>query len=248
MPNLVTVAGLCLGISALRFAMDEKFTIATLLILTAALMDAIDGRIARLLKCESDFGAQLDSLADMISFGVAPAIITYLWSLHKIPHIGVGWSIVLFYITCGAVRLARFNCDLTDAESAARAKLFFKGIPIPAAAFLSQLPMITTFELLDIQYSPYHIACYMVFLGLLMISHIPTYAAKKFVIAERYIMLIQVLSCIVVMAIVLEPWRTLPILGVIYFLMMPCSIFQYHQLYSKKDNSKKALLRSNQEL
>ena len=234
MPNLVTVTGLCLGISALRYALDEKFIIATALILVAAIMDAIDGRIARLLKFESEFGAQLDSLADMISFGVAPAIIAYLWSLHNIPYLGVGWSVVLFFITCGALRLARFNSDLTNAEAAARSKLFFKGIPIPAAACLSLMPMITTFEIVHTQYSPWFIACYMVLLGLLMVSRVPTYAAKQFVIAERYIMFIQILSCLIVMAIILEPWRTLPLIGVIYFLMIPCSIVQYHKRYSKK--------------
>lgn len=233
-PNLVTVSGLCLGISATRFAMDEKFTIATLLIFTAALMDAVDGRIARLLKCESDFGAQLDSLADMISFGVAPAIIAYLWSLHQIPYIGVGWSIVLFYITCGALRLARFNSTLSNSEAMAKSKLFFQGIPIPAAACLSLLPMITTFEVLSIQYSPWFISAYIILLGLLMISQVPTFAAKKFAIAEKYIRMIQMTSILLIIAIILEPWWTLPFIGIGYFLSIPCSYMQYHKLYPKK--------------
>lgn len=231
MPNLVTLAGLCMGISALRFALDEKFIIAASLIVTATILDSLDGRIARLLKCESEFGAQLDSLADIVSFGVAPAIIAYLWSLHQIPYLGVGWSIVLFYISCGALRLARFNSDPHDPEAMAKSKLFFQGIPITASAYLSLLPMISTFEMLDIHYSPWFIAAYHIFLGLFMISSIPTYAGKKIVIYEKHILLVQIASALFIIAVVLVPWWTLPMLGLLYFLLIPCSIIQYRQLY-----------------
>lgn len=231
-PNIITISGLCLGISALRYALDDKFTIATMLIITAAITDSLDGRVARLLKCESDFGAQLDSLADMISFGVAPAIITYLWSLNTIPYIGIGWSVVLFYITCGALRLARFNSDLSDPIQIERSKIFFKGIPIPAAACLLLLPMITTFDMMpNLQYSPWLIAIYSIIIGSLMISKIPTFSAKKIIIPEAYIIVVQLMLSLLIIALILEPWWTLPLVGMLYFLLIPYSIQLYRKLY-----------------
>lgn len=234
MPNFVTIVGLCLGISALRYALDEKFKIATGLILIATIMDCIDGRLARLLKCESDFGAQLDSLADIVSFGVAPALVSYLWILNDIPYLGVGWSIALFYITCSALRLARFNSELSNPESIQKAKMFFTGVPAPVAASLSLIPMITTFELKHIAYSTSFVGTYIIIIGILMISRLPTFSLKKIIIPEGMITIIQIVFCIFITVIILEPWWVLPILGILYFLSIPISAYKYYTLYHKK--------------
>lgn len=117
MPNIVTILGLCIGITSIRYALDGKWTMAVGLIVIAAILDGIDGRLARLLNSTSKFGAELDSLVDVINFGVAPALINYLWILHEIPYKGVGWAVVLIYSACSTIRLARFNSNLDDAES-----------------------------------------------------------------------------------------------------------------------------------
>lgn len=232
MPNLITVVGLCLGVSAVRFAWDGDFVRASVFILTAAVSDSLDGRVARLLKCESDFGAQLDSLSDIISFGLAPATLLYLSGLHHITYFGIGWSVALFYVTCGALRLARFNADLSDSESSTRAKIFFKGIPITAAACLSLLPLVSSFQWFPHWLCPpWYLAGYTIFLSLMMISRVPTFSGKKVVISERWVPYVRILSLSSMAAVLLEPWWVLPWVGLVYFALLPLSVYQHRRLY-----------------
>lgn len=226
-PNIITILGLCLGVTSIRYALDYKWSIAAALILIAAIMDGIDGRLARLLNSASRFGAQLDSLADVISFGVAPAVITYLWSLSEIPYKGVGWAVALFYIACSAIRLARFNSNLDDPEAKKKLQDYFTGIPMPAAAFLILCPMITTFELIEIYISPWVISLYMIIVGLLMVSRVPTFSFKTVAIKREYIPLILVAIAAVIATTILEPWKILPVVGLIYVCTLPISIFQH---------------------
>lgn len=230
-PSFVTILALCLGISAVRYAMDSKWTIAAGLIVFAGFMDGLDGRIARMLNSTSSFGAQLDSLADLVSFGVAPAIVMYFWKLHEIPYKGVGWGIVLFFIICSAIRLARFNSMLEEPSEKEKMKNFFVGVPMPSAAALLILPLTLTFDLLSYDFSYWHIAFYQILVGILMVSRIPTFSLKGVVIKKRYISIVMLLFAILICGIVIEPWVFLPIIGLIYVATIPISTIAYMRKY-----------------
>ena len=174
-PNLITVMALCSGLTGIRFALQERWEFAIGAIALAAILDTLDGRMARLLKGQSKFGAELDSLSDFISFGVAPALILFFWTTQSI-H-GIGWASVLFFSTCMALRLARFNTQLEDPNPPSFSARFFSGVPAPAAAGLACLPVIVSFELdLDAIKQPYLISGWLVFIGLMMVSSIPTFS------------------------------------------------------------------------
>jgi CDP-diacylglycerol--serine O-phosphatidyltransferase len=232
-PSFITLLALCLGITSIRYAFDEKWITAASLILIAAVLDAVDGRLARMLDASSKFGAELDSLSDLVSFGVAPALVMYLWVLHEVPYKGVGWSVVLFFIACSAIRLARFNSNLIDEESTSKVKiksmLFFTGIPMPAGGVLSMLPMLLTFELLDDFFSYWFVAIYMVFIGFLMVSKIPTFSIKAIHVPKEYVSTVLVLAAAIITGMILEPWITLPIFTLIYLGSIPFSIMAYRK-------------------
>ena len=176
-PNLITVLALCSGLTGIRFALQERWEFAIGAIALAAILDTLDGRMARLLKGQSKFGAELDSLSDFISFGVAPALILFFWTTQSIQ--GIGWATVLFFSTCMALRLARFNTQLEDPNPPSFSARFFSGVPAPAAAGLACLPVIVSFELdLDAIKQPYLISGWLVFIGLMMVSGIPTFSFK----------------------------------------------------------------------
>jgi CDP-diacylglycerol--serine O-phosphatidyltransferase len=177
-PNLVTSLALCAGLTSIRLAMEGRFELAVWAILVAAILDAIDGRVARLLKSTSNFGAQLDSLADFVNFGVAPALLIYIWVLDGIGPIG--WTACLVYAICAALRLARFNAALDGEPEPDWQKDYFVGVPSPAGALtvlfplslaMSGVTMVPEFAIL--------IAGYTILIGLLMVSRLPTYSGKR---------------------------------------------------------------------
>jgi CDP-diacylglycerol--serine O-phosphatidyltransferase len=228
MPSLVTLLGLCLGISSVRYAFDDKFTISAALIFLAALLDGLDGRLARLLNTSSEFGAHLDSLSDMVNFGVAPAIVTYLWSLHGIPVKGVGWGMVLFFIMCSVIRLARFNTGLSVEEEIAKSGTYFTGVPMPAAAALALMPMITSFDYLpDFDFNPYMVGAYLMAVGILMVSTIPTFSFKKVAVRNEFVPIIMLTAVVVFTTLVFEPWLVLPVAAAIYVALIPLSVLHY---------------------
>lgn len=229
LPSFITILALCLGISAVRYAMDSKWTIAAGLIVFAGFMDGLDGRIARLLNSTTSFGAQLDSLADLVSFGVAPAIVMYFWKLHDIPYKGVGWGVVLFFIICSAIRLARFNSMLEDPKEKERMKNFFLGVPMPSAAALLILPLTLTFELVNYDFNYWQIAFYQLIIGILMISRIPTFSFKGIVIKKKFISIIMLIFATLICGIVIEPWVFLPAIGLIYIMLIPVSVIAYYK-------------------
>jgi CDP-diacylglycerol--serine O-phosphatidyltransferase len=235
-PSIVTLMALCLGVTSIRYALDLKWPIAVALIMIACFLDGIDGRLARLLNTTSGFGAQLDSLSDLVSFGVAPAVVLYLWSLHDIPYRGVGWAVVLFFIACSAIRLARFNSKLDDIDEQVKMKDYFTGVPMPAAAALSLLPLIITFDICKgLAISPWFVAVYLIFIGILMISKIPVASFKSIYVKKQYISpLLIIITCFITFLII-EPWWTLPLLGIIYFSSIPISIYFYKKA-NKKNN------------
>src|SRR5258707_14482870 len=174
--NMLTLTALCAGLTSIKFALAQKWELAVIAILVAAVFDALDGRIARLLDSTSKFGAELDSLSDFISFGVAPALILYLWTMAALHS--VGWAIVLFFAICCALRLARFNTEI-GAEPQPYAGGFFSGVPAPGGAGLLMVPMFISFEWGDwIARSPYVNAVWISGVALLMISRIPTVSLK----------------------------------------------------------------------
>lgn len=237
-PNMVTILGICLGLSAIRFALREQWEPAVSFIIFASLVDAIDGRLARLLNATSGFGAQLDSLADFINFGVAPSIILYLWITHNAP--GFGWAVVLFFVICAAIRLARFNSDL-DAEEKPPvwAVNFFVGMPAPAGALACLAPMASGFGLefdypeiwayLYWLHNPYFVCLWATLIGALMASRIPTFSFKKLAIKKRYASLVLMLVGLLTIAAVTEPWLTGIGIGIWYMMMFPLGIIRYYQ-------------------
>ncbi|RZI46346.1 CDP-diacylglycerol--serine O-phosphatidyltransferase [Rickettsiales endosymbiont of Peranema trichophorum] len=230
-PNMITILGLCLGISAIRYALDLKVQTAVGLIIIAAFMDGLDGRIARFFNSTTNFGAHLDSLADIVSFGVSPAIVMYIWSLREIPYRGIGWSIVLFYVTCAALRLARFNVQSIDKTVTTKitAYGYFTGVPITAAAAISLIPVMLTFQMTNEIFAPWFNGIYLSAIGMLMISRVPTFSLKNVNIKRENITVFLVLAGVIIAGVLLEPWILLPILGILYILLIPLSVLRYRQ-------------------
>jgi CDP-diacylglycerol---serine O-phosphatidyltransferase len=215
LPNLITVAAICAGLSALRFAFQGNFEIAVQLILVASVLDALDGRVARMLKSESALGAELDSLADFLDFGVAPGMMIYIWAFQDMHD--VGWIAAVVYVLCCVMRLARFNVG-NKSEMSADAKRFFVGVPAPAGAFLAMLPLFVTFMLKQGPVIPGGlIAIYVIGVGLLMISRIPTWSMKSVTISREHTKFFLIGFVAVIAALLSYPWATLVALDLAYF-------------------------------
>ncbi len=183
LPNMLTLIGVCIGLSSIRFALDGKFEFAIIAIMFAALIDGLDGRIARLIKGTSKVGKELDSLTDMISFGVAPAFIMYFWKLNTLGRFG--WLLCLIFVICVALRLARFNINTGQAPS--WRDNFFEGVPSPAGGILVLTPLIfslTGFDFLNINYDIV-VPVFFITTSLLLISKFPSYSFKKIVIQRK---------------------------------------------------------------
>src|SRR5229473_2840071 len=195
-PNILTLLALCAGMTAIRLALAGKFESAAAAIIIAGVLDGIDGRIARLLKGTSPFGAQLDSLSDFVSFGVAPAVLLYIWTMATLQSLG--WVIVLLFGVCCALRLARFNTQI-GAELPPYAYNFFTGVPAPMGAFLVMMPLFFSFEFgTEIFRSPYVNGAVLAGVAALMISRVPTYSFKRLRLSpEAWIATILVVVVIV---------------------------------------------------
>jgi len=221
-PNALTVLALCAGMTAIRFAISDNFPAAVYAIMIAAMLDGLDGRIARLLRATSHFGAELDSLSDFISFGVAPAAVLYLWTMQQL-H-GAGWAIVLFFAVCCALRLARFNTQL-GVEQPAYASQYFTGVPAPAGAMLAIMPMFAAFEWGDwIVRSPYLVGVWVAGVALLMVSTVPTVSVKKFRIPQHLVMPTLLGIGILAAFLTTAPWPTLTLLGLVYLGSIPWTV------------------------
>lgn len=230
-PSMITLIGLCAGMTAVRYALDQRFELAIGLIIFAGLMDVMDGRVARYFKLTSPFGAQLDSFADFISFGVSPALLLYLWCLKSITIKGVGWGLALFLIICMVIRLARFNTHLNDKNRPAWEDHFFVGIPAPAGAILALTPMMLYFNTSWIWLrDPQLIYPYILLTGIGIASRIPTFSSKRVVIAHEYLSLTMVGIGLLFTGLLLEPWYIIPALGVLYIASIPFSILTYYRM------------------
>ncbi len=229
-PNVVTLLALGAGMSAIRMAFEGRFEIAVALILLAGILDGLDGRIARALKGSSRFGAQLDSFADFISFGVAPAVVLFTWSLHV--YKGLGWIIVLSLAICTALRLARFNVALDDPDKPAWKSGYFTGVPAPAGAFVALLPMYLAFLFeFDGPRTAIVLLAYVPFVGFLMVSQIPTFSGKMLGQRIRREFVLPILLLIVVYTALLAsyPWLMLSAQTALYFASIPWSMRRYRE-------------------
>jgi CDP-diacylglycerol--serine O-phosphatidyltransferase len=231
-PNALTVLALCAGLTAIRFALEARFEAAVSAIIIASVFDALDGRVARLIKGTTRFGAELDSLTDFVNFGVAPVIVLYLWSLNQIG--GIGWIAVLGYAVCCALRLARFNVALEDPDKPAWTGNFFVGVPAPAGAMLVMIPLYLTFiDVPDIQALPLLVAAHCFFVAFLMVSRIPTFSGKRLGLRIKRDMVMPILLLVGFAAAVIlnYPWIAFTALGFGYLAFIPVGIlrYRYHQ-------------------
>jgi CDP-diacylglycerol---serine O-phosphatidyltransferase len=227
LPNFLTLAALCSGLTAMRFAILERYELAVALIVLAALLDGLDGRVARLLSSESAIGAELDSLADFLSFGVAPGFILYFWSLKTFP--GFGWIAVLILAICCALRLARFN--IASSAPAAEGKVWFQGVPSPAGALLTMMPMYAAFFSDGTLILPAPaVALWAVGMAALMISQLPTWSFKSSTVYADHARYILVAFVALAALLLNYPWLTLFLLGTAYLATLPFAYRQHRRL------------------
>ena len=223
-PSLIFFS-LTLGLTALKFAIESKWQISVSLVVFASFLDNIDGKIARLLKSNSNFGVELDSLSDLISFGVTPAIIVYLWS--KSLMIDGVWAMVIFYAICSSSRLAKFN--ITSHENKSEKDIrFFSGISTPAAAGLTLLPMMLNFRFnVEIFLNEYFIKFYLLIPSILMITNIPTFSLKGIKFEKKLIPLVIILLASFLSLLLTDFWLAMIILISVYFLSIPLAFYDF---------------------
>ncbi|MDO9502549.1 phosphatidylcholine/phosphatidylserine synthase [Falsiroseomonas sp.] len=237
-PNILTMLGLCAGLVAIRAAIEDRFALAAALIVVAAVIDGLDGRLARLLKATSRFGAEFDSLADFLSFGVAPAMVLYLWSMKAIGPLG--FVPCLLFAVCSALRLARFNAslDIGPAPKPAYAHSFFTGVPAPAGAGCALFPLFGALAFSgwgwvgtgDAIRHPLLVGTVLVVVGVLMVSTLPTWSFKNFRIPRAAVLPMLLGAGLYVALLVAEPWAALAAGGLIYLGMLPFSLRSYIML------------------
>ena len=237
LPNAITLIGVCIGLTSIKFAIDGKFAIAIIAILFAGLMDALDGRIARLIKGTSKIGKELDSLGDVISFGVAPALIMYFWNLQYLDKLG--WFVCLIYVVCVALRLARFNVN-TEEEPSWKDN-FFEGLPSPAGGILVLMPLIISFSgleefLFKINYDLI-VPIFFVTISILLISTIPTYSFKKIVIPRNMTKFLLFGIVLFFGALLVYTFKILAVSSFIYICLIPISYFHYKKIKKEKNIS-----------
>ena len=225
LPNALTIFGVCLGLSSIKFAIDLNYSIAVIAIGFAAVLDTLDGRVARLIKGTSKVGKELDSLTDVISFGVAPGFVMYFWTLNQFGKLG--WMLVLMYTVCCALRLARFN--LTEINDTETWKInYFEGVPSPAGAGLVLMPLILSLSgILQIENYSILSAIFILTASFLMVSKIPTYSLKRILISRNYAIFLLLGIGIFVSLLIFYPFKTLFLTGIVYIFLMPISFLNF---------------------
>ncbi len=234
LPNILTLAGVCLGISSIKFSIDGNFSLAVTLILLASILDALDGRIARLIKGTSEFGKELDSLTDFVSFGIAPVFILYFWELQNYGKLG--WAISLIYSVCCVLRLARFNLTKIE-ETESWKNNFFEGIPSPAGGLLILMPLIYELTDLNLGIDIKKITPFLtVVIAILLVSKIPTLSLKKISISPKTTVFLLLGIGIVFIALLFYTLETLLIFGIGYLISIPISLMVYNNQTKKNTN------------
>lgn len=236
LPNLATVMAMCVGLSAIRFALMGRFDLAAGAIFIAGVLDAMDGRLARLLGVASEFGAELDSLSDFVCFGVAPGVVLYILCLNV--WNGVGWAACLFFSVCMGLRLARFNISSRLPDRPLWSSQFFTGVPAPAGAMVALLPL-TLHLAFDYDLFIYPALCALSLLGAgtLMISRLPTFSFKSASIPRTFVLPLLLLVGMAVVALFSAPWQTLSVITLLYIGILPLGprFFRKHLSSPKKE-------------
>ncbi len=228
LPNIMTLIGVCIGLTSIKFAFDNKFELAVVAVIIAGIIDGLDGRIARLLKGTSKVGKELDSLTDVISFGVAPAFIMYFWVLSEVGRLG--WLISLIYVVCVALRLARFN--VSSGGDPSWRDNFFEGIPSPAGGVLVLMPLIYSFSEIQFVNINYQVVVptFFIIISILLISKIPTYSFKRIAV-PRSTSIFLLFSVILFFGLILVyTFNTILIAGAFYLLIIPVSTSHYYYI------------------
>ena len=234
LPNMFTLVGVCIGLTSIKFAFDERFGLAIICIIVAGLIDGLDGRIARLIKGTSQVGKELDSLTDVISFGVAPAFIMYFWQLNSLGR--VGWLICLIYVICVALRLARFN--VSSETQASWKDNFFEGIPSPAGGILVLMPLIyskSELQIINLDYS-YFVPALFILISILLISKLPTYSFKKIAVPRRLTIFLLFAVVLFFGMLLIYTHNVIVISSLLYLTLIPFSIYHFHKLNKKFKN------------
>jgi CDP-diacylglycerol---serine O-phosphatidyltransferase len=239
-PNIFTLIGLCAGLTAIRMAIEHRWDLAVAALVFAAVLDGIDGRVARLLKASSRFGAELDSLADFVNFGVAPAIIVFNWALDDLRS--MGWIVVLIYAVCAALRLARFNVALERSDLPAWKSAYFVGMPAPAAAIVLLLPIYAQDLGLHVPSLTPLVLIYTLLIALLMVSRVPTLSGKMIGqrIPREHVPPVFLLAALFIGCLLTYPTLTLAVGSVIYLALIPLSAYRYFQEERKTAAAAKA--------
>ncbi len=235
-PNLLTLLAICSGLTAIRFSVEDRFELAIGAIVLAAILDGLDGRVARFLKSATRFGAQMDSLADFVNFGVAPAMLLYFWTLSLAGNFG--WICALIYVIGAGLRLARFNVMQENPNQPEWQKNFFLGVPAPAAALVVLLPVyLGQLGLEEIRQLPYVTAIYALAIGLLMVSNLPTWSGKNVgqSIRRDLVFPTMIAGVLAVAFLLSNPWESLTLTSLAYLICLPLGIMSWRKL---ADNSK----------
>ena len=239
LPNILTLGGVCLGISSIKFSIDGNYSLAVIFILLAAILDALDGRIARLIKGTSEFGKELDSLTDFVSFGIAPVFILYFWELNNYGKLG--WAITLIYSVCCVLRLARFNLTKVDNKQLWKNN-YFEGVPSPAGGILILIPLIFELSDLNLDFNIKNITPYFtVLMAILLVSKIPTLSLKKISISPKATIFILLGIGIIFISLLNNPFETLLAFSLIYLISIPVSFIMY------KNKDKKETLETSED-
>lgn len=229
LPNAVTLTAMCFGLSSIRFAQCNEWEYAVLCILVSALLDMFDGKIARFLDQSSSFGLELDSLSDLVCFGVAPSIVLYLSTMQQIGKIG--WGICMFYTICCALRLARFNISRTDSDRISDLdRKYFVGIPAPAGAIVALFPLILFFEIESFTIvRPFYVAFFLMFAGCMMVSTIRTFSSKIIEINNTNSWVALTVIAFLIICLTTKLWRSLSVLIAFYLLIIPYGVHKYSE-------------------
>ena len=236
LPNMLTLIGVCIGLTSIRFALDGRFELAIIAIMFAALIDGLDGRIARLIRGTSKVGKELDSLTDMISFGVAPAFIMFFWKLNTLGRFG--WLLCLVYVICVALRLARFNVNSNQEPS--WKDNFFEGVPSPAGAILVLTPLIVSLSGFDLFQLNYEIIvpAFFIITSFLLISKFPSYSFKKIVIPRRTTIFLLFSIILFFGLLLVYTFNVIALSVAIYLLLLPVSFIHYQKIKKQHENDK----------
>ena len=236
LPSVITLVALCAGLTAVKCGLEGKWENSIILLVIAAFLDGMDGRVARYLKVTSDFGAELDSFADFCNFGISPSLVLYMWAATDVEVKKIGWGVVLVCVICCAVRLARFNINHRKKNFVESGGGFFTGVPAPIGGILLVLPIIISFEFkqyLSLLQMPWMLGIYMIVIAVAMASRIPTFAIKKISVSHDNIALFFAFMGFIIASLLIKPWLTIVVLSLVYVASIPFSIFLSYRQKSR---------------